>query len=172
MPTLPLYPRTQPYIRSFHSNGRFVTSCIRKIMHQDFLATVESDPRRPFAAGAKTSERLRNIVDGIHGRWCGYAECGSGCESRTTNETNRSRNPCRNFLVLSSVMLPSSSTRFGLNVTYASPPSRIIPSPTMTDPTQKRQGCTLTAQGSAMPSAGPRRELPDFQCDPCGVSQQ
>ena len=78
-----------------------------------------------------TAGGLGAVPDCAHGAAREYylscpAECGSGCESRTTNETNRSRNPCRNFLVLSSAMLPSSSTRFGLNVTYASPPSRML----------------------------------------------
>ena len=42
---------------------------------------------------------------------------------------------------IDSAMLPSSSTRFGLNVTYASPPSRIIPSPTMIE----RRCCCASA---------------------------
>ena len=96
---------------------------------------------RPIRRCRSPPLQLNGAAAGQHRQAAGVTQCGSGCESRTTNEMNRSRNPCRNFLVLSSVMSPSSSTRFGLNVTYASPPSRIIPSPTMTE----RRCCCASA---------------------------
>ena len=96
---------------------------------------------RPIRRCRSPLLQLNGAAAGQYRQAAGVTQCGSGCESRATNEMNRSRNPCRNFLVLSSVMLPSSSTRFGLNVTYASPPSKIIPSPTMTE----RRCCCASA---------------------------